>query len=212
MEQSRTVPLGNVLTGACALLVVIGSTGPWARVAFFTKDGTDGDGVVTLILGLVAGVAAVIRMFQPTARAWLHGVILISLALSGVVGIIDWVDLERVAGESEIPVEPAWGIVLTTVAGVAGAVIAAGQIFARKSTAAPAGSTAADLAGVQRGAYCKHCGRELPDDALFCPDCGTAVATVTTAAVPPASPTRRAASPAVLAPPPRRNAGPPPPP
>jgi hypothetical protein len=45
----------SLVSGVSVLMVVIGAFLPWVKLGLLSASGTDGDGVITLILGLVAG-------------------------------------------------------------------------------------------------------------------------------------------------------------
>jgi hypothetical protein len=46
----------RICAGAAFAVVVVGSIGPWATLGVFSKAGTDGDGILTLIAALVVTV------------------------------------------------------------------------------------------------------------------------------------------------------------
>lgn len=60
----------QVIGGIGALIVIVGAFLPWATWGLFSVAGIEGDGVTTLILGLIAGVAVnkkkVVEIFEPT--------------------------------------------------------------------------------------------------------------------------------------------------
>src|SRR5688572_940164 len=80
-----------MLSGAAGL--VIGAFLPWASAGPFDVAGTDGDGVLTLLLGLIIGALTWTRK-APRLVA-----VLIGLAL--FIGLYDLVDVGRVAGGDE---------------------------------------------------------------------------------------------------------------
>lgn len=86
----------HAITGVGALAVVIGSFLPWATVRVFgtsvSKVGTEGDGKITLILGIAAMVALGIRKYGPA----LSGLVLL---LSSCVAVYDIADTSRRAGD-----------------------------------------------------------------------------------------------------------------
>lgn len=82
----------NILLVA-AIVIILGSVLPWASVGgFATINGTDGDGVLTLILG-VAVIVVALAFVRPRAGrgggwgAW------VALALAVVAGLIALYDL-----------------------------------------------------------------------------------------------------------------------
>jgi hypothetical protein len=119
--QDRWLPISLVL---CALLVIVGSLGPWATVVGSTISGMDGDGSLTLTFGVLAGVLAGILVWQPWRRGWILGLILLSFLLVALVGVSDWVDIGRIVDEINIDASVGWGLQLMTVAGCIGTALA----------------------------------------------------------------------------------------
>ncbi|MBA2642807.1 MAG: hypothetical protein H0U82_07775 [Actinobacteria bacterium] len=139
-------PLRLWWLGASAALMIVGSFGPWARALFISVSGTDGDGVVTLIGGIAAVIAAFLFARNPTRpRPWWP------LALGVVVGIVGvgitanvWWDLEssdssdETASEDEFfdfdtdaLVTVSWGLIMTLAASIS-LVVASGFNFLRR--------------------------------------------------------------------------------
>jgi len=101
-------------------LAVLGAALPWATAfgGVFTKAGTEGDGIVTLIVGLACGLIGALRLAGVLART--ASTVLLSLAGAGIalVGIIDLVDLQqRVADAGVQGVSAGSGLYLTILAG-----------------------------------------------------------------------------------------------
>jgi hypothetical protein len=92
--------------------VVIGSFLPWATVVTIfgniSKAGTDGDGVLTMLL---AGGAAALSLARKAPRA-----IIVMLALTAVVAVYDIADVARLGGEGEDSVDVSVGFGLWIVA------------------------------------------------------------------------------------------------
>ena len=100
-----------LLAGAVGL--VVGAFMPWATAGPFSKAGTDGDGVITLVLGALIGVTAFFGLKAPIkpARSWL---VVLMTAVAGLVAIYDTADVARVASESSlIQVEVGSGLYLS---------------------------------------------------------------------------------------------------
>jgi hypothetical protein len=100
---NRTGPIVSLIGGG---LVLLGSFLPWATVktavlsspASLSVSGTDGDGVITLVLGLViVGIGLVCLTSRP--RLWL--VSLIAGCAAALVAVIDIVDVGNRVGEIE---------------------------------------------------------------------------------------------------------------
>ncbi|MFD6860322.1 DUF2510 domain-containing protein [Rhodococcus sp. NPDC060090] len=103
--------------------IVIGSLGPWASFFAFSKSGVDGDGIITLILGVVAAVSLFLR-FSQGADVWaalrwgtpVVGVICL------VIAIVDIMNLTSVTGEffgETVGVQIGWGLWLLLISSAA---------------------------------------------------------------------------------------------
>jgi len=95
--RTKAVVLGG------AVLLLVGSVLPWAKAeatvlgqtVSSTTNGLDGDGVITLILALVA---ALVFLFVPKAKV-VGGLVLVAGALAGLVAIIDIADVSNKADD-----------------------------------------------------------------------------------------------------------------
>jgi hypothetical protein len=124
------LPLGMLV---CALLVVVGSFGPWAKTPFHTVSGFDWDGSITLIFGVIAGALAVILMLQPWRRGWVLGLLMATFGLAALVGLTDWMDVGRVIEDIGIDARVSWGLQLMTVAAGIGFTLASIQYMRRSA-------------------------------------------------------------------------------
>lgn len=100
-QDKREKPWPWVIAGSGAA-VAVGSLLPWATLttAFgnVSKNGTDGDGTITLIAGVVLAILGVaMRTNTEAALRWL---VLLGAAGVGVVAGIDFADVQRVAGNA----------------------------------------------------------------------------------------------------------------
>jgi hypothetical protein len=115
---SRTIAL--VAAGG----VVLGSIGPWGSTPFGDVAGTDGDGVITLVLGIAA---AIVVFTRPSGSRWLWAGLVLG-AFCAIIGIVDIADLSseesEFFGEKVDLVSPGWGIWLMTISSL---VLAAGS-------------------------------------------------------------------------------------
>jgi len=120
-------PLRFWWLGLSALLICVGSVGPWARVLFFTANGLDGDGWISLLAGLAAlGLFAIyLRSLQRPRPAWPLVLILVLAGLAAAVGVHDWSEIQGVVDEASQEDDPfgisstvsvGWGLVLMTIA------------------------------------------------------------------------------------------------
>lgn len=125
---------------AAAVLIGVGSLGPWAKTFDSqTMPGTEGDGVITLVAALVA--LGAVWMLAATGK-WGPAVVagLIGLGVA-VVGVFDYIDINdtsalarelsegddllralEVQANADILRNPAWGIYLVIAGGAALAV------------------------------------------------------------------------------------------
>lgn len=102
-------------TAACVAVLVIGSVGPWATAGVISVAGTDGDGVITLILALAAG-AALVRYATAGDRRALVGAAVCG-AVSAAIGVYDFVEIQSQGGEL-LSLSPGWGLYLTVISSV----------------------------------------------------------------------------------------------
>jgi hypothetical protein len=94
---------------------VVGSLMPWATIntAFgsISINGTDGDGVITLVAGIIIGILVFRKKYL--------GSLLVSAAASCVL-VYDFLNVSsNVAGESEFAsASVGWGLIVGTIAGI----------------------------------------------------------------------------------------------
>ena len=147
--------------------VFIGSFLPWVSVGIFTKNGTDGDGIITLILA-ATGVALLLfaRSQGPALLAGLAALLAVG------VGGYDAVNISNKANELnstqsliQFNVSIGSGLVLLIISGIAATV--ACLMFAN-------GLSGVGPASVRSAGHatCSECGAELDLSATSCPSCG----------------------------------------
>jgi hypothetical protein len=125
----------RVLTLAGAAMVTVGSLLPWANVTApffgtFSIAGTDGDGTLTLVAGLVVGALTLWAYAGRFSPGPIVAALVVSL-VSGVVAIVDMADVSGLAGEaSEDDVSVAvsigiglWLVLLGAVAATGGCIL-----------------------------------------------------------------------------------------
>lgn len=140
-----------LITAVAAVLVVIGSLGPWARVSTEAYVGTGAgevtvrgiavDGVITLVLGALATGLLAWRLARPQLPGYVLAVALVLLITSGVLATTNWMDLGNATGDfssDRLPAAPAgfirtgvgvaWGLIFTTCASWAGVAAGAYQL------------------------------------------------------------------------------------
>jgi lysylphosphatidylglycerol synthetase-like protein (DUF2156 family) len=91
-----------------AAAIVIGSLGPWATFGPFSVSGTSADGVITLILGVLA-----LALIMADRWAW---VLVAAAVIAALVGVIDTIDVS--GGNGLIDPSPGWGVILVALAGI----------------------------------------------------------------------------------------------
>lgn len=128
LTSTGAVAFGAV--GVFAMVVVaIGSALPWAKVSYSfysaSKGGLSGDGVITLIAGIIALAFFVVGMAVKARWPFIVGLIL-SIIIAGVA-LIDTVD---VAGDLTVGI----GLILCLIAGVVGIVAGIGGVAAPRRT------------------------------------------------------------------------------
>jgi hypothetical protein len=73
-----------VILAVSAVIVCLGAFMPWVKLGIISASGTDGDGVITLLLAVVAGGLILIGAGRKSST-WLSGALL--LVAGGVVAI-----------------------------------------------------------------------------------------------------------------------------
>lgn len=142
-----SAPKPLLIAAVAGVLVIIGSLGPWARVSSEAYVGADAggvtvrgiavDGVITLVLGVIATGLLGWRLARPQVPGYALAVSLVLLITSGVLAITNLLDVGNGSGDfnsANLPeaapgfirtgVGVAWGLVITTCAAWAG--VAAG--------------------------------------------------------------------------------------
>lgn len=114
--------------------VILGSFLPWAEVLGITVSGFDGDGVLTLILGLVGAGVAFMAMTRPVAR-WLLIVGAVAFVAAFLIFIVDYLDV------TDVPTASVgiglWLVAIGSIVGGVGAVM----MLRAPADAAPPAST-----------------------------------------------------------------------
>lgn len=112
--------LPNLIAALVASVgVVIGSIGPWATFLALSKGGMDGDGIITLILGVLAA-AALFGVFnlgrlsgKRTAMTWLSGFAIIAGAVGIATALVDIIDVRSRSADvfgTKVAPEVGWGL------------------------------------------------------------------------------------------------------
>lgn len=118
----------QVATALCALGLIIGSFGPWAKVWVVTTGGLDGDGKITIVLGILALVGIFSRVRQPNGRSWITYGLVAAFGIAAAVGAYDWNTVGDAIGALEdnpfaANASVGWGLQLMTISAVVGTVL-----------------------------------------------------------------------------------------
>lgn len=136
------VTSGVVVSVIGAVMICIGSLGPWAEGLGQTVPGTDMDGPYMLALALIA--LGALWVFAATGKQWPAAVTLLLGIAVAAIGVIDFADIndttelmrdlsagEDLLGALEVQAnadqlrDPAWGIYLVIAGGIVLAVASA---------------------------------------------------------------------------------------
>ena len=91
----------SLVSGLSALLVIFAAFMPWAKLGFIKASGTDGDGVITLVLGLIVGVIVLVTLQRANVLAGF------SIAAAGaLVVIIATYDIVNISNQVNDPDNP----------------------------------------------------------------------------------------------------------
>ncbi len=115
--------------------MIIGSFAPWVTMTIFIGsievNGMDGDGKITLCCGIGAVALLAVHLFAGSHPTWTAFLATAVLLLSGIIGAVDWSDLNDLlatSGEEDIDLgvlaRVGWGLQVMTIASFAGALLA----------------------------------------------------------------------------------------
>jgi hypothetical protein len=113
LTKTQRIWAGVAFAGA-----VVGSIGPWVTLGVFSKAGTDGDGVLTLIAALLGAILVLSNRGEHTARI---GVGLLGLVIVAF-GIYDIAEVSSSGIElfgEQISPSVGWGLWAVTLSGAA---------------------------------------------------------------------------------------------
>lgn len=120
---------------AAAVLVIVGSLGPWVSMVapYFgslTMSGTDGDGKLSLGCGLAASVLLGFLVTSHRSGVWLGLLAAIAFGIAAAIGIYDWQNLsEAVGADDEVAVfaRVGWGLQAMTLGAITGTILSITQ-------------------------------------------------------------------------------------
>jgi MYXO-CTERM domain-containing protein len=126
MDRSPVWRLPHVF-GLCLVgLAVLAAFLPWveasAGIFSVSKNGIEGDGIITLVAALVVGAVILGSAYQAIDDRTTAAAAMTGGGLIAGIGIYDWINVENKAGEIEsslVSVSAGVGLVLTVVAGLA---------------------------------------------------------------------------------------------
>lgn len=149
VTSNRAVPLLWAIVGT-AVVTIVAAFLPWVTFGDATKMGTGGDGVFTLILGIVAGGVAVAANLVKTPKQNLAFIAAVATIVVGVlvtlVAIVDILDVQSrnsdrgaLAEALDMQYSVAVGLWLTLIGGLALMVLGVlATLASRKRSNAPA--------------------------------------------------------------------------
>jgi hypothetical protein len=130
-KRLNSVSIISILgLGAAGILALLGAILPWAQAPFgISKAGVEGDGILTLLAGMLLITIAVVRFAKPAISAWAWTAICGGFLLAGfilVTAVIDINSVQDAAKNAEGLIRVGSGLYLTALAGglgMAGAVV-----------------------------------------------------------------------------------------
>lgn len=132
-SSPTTIPLtSGYVAIAAALLVVIGSLGPWISitapfVGSLSINGTDGDGKISLCCGVIAMAVLAFLVTSNQTSMWMGLLAAVALGIAAAVGIHDWQNVgDKIAKTTDedfdVFVRVGWGLQAMTVGAIVGAI------------------------------------------------------------------------------------------
>jgi len=167
MELNRKTA-GVVMALFGALFTVIGSILPWAKVESMfgsvSKAGIDGDGKITLVIGIVGLMMAVWAGFSDHRSLTIA---VLGIGLAGAIVAISAIDLNNA---SRILAEASNKYAIASVGAGLYLVLAGGLVYG-------IGISIGELGSFKRPGWlfsmtCPNCFEDIPSDSLVCPNCG----------------------------------------
>jgi hypothetical protein len=158
-----------------AVVLAIGSFGPWAQVTIFgitaTKNGISGDGVITLILAIIAAALLALCIRQPS-----KGLAIATILVGVIAAATSLYDLITISNAYSGIVSPGWGLYLAAIGSVALVIFSVLALRVARSWARGADPVAgASLHMLEECLTCGHQWEPLPSNgnrARGCPRCG----------------------------------------
>jgi hypothetical protein len=111
-----------IWAGISAGMMLIGAIGPWATAfGVFSVAGTDGDGVIVLIAGLVIGAMLFLRYLR-RAGTWTLVFAVLAAVVGAATSIYDMADIQNAISNSHGLVSIGWGLWIDCIASVSAVV------------------------------------------------------------------------------------------
>lgn len=100
----------------------VGSFMPWASAGFFTVNGTDGDGAITLVTAAIAAACYGYHVQERSTRRGFRVAALVFALITAFVYVYDFAEISSLVDESDfITVSPGAGIIIGSAGSVAAA-------------------------------------------------------------------------------------------
>lgn len=118
-------PILRALAGASIGGLIVGSLGPWVSFGLGSVSGTSGDGKLTLVIGIVAGLL-LIPLFSGTFRRGLAIVAGLILGGAAIIGIYDWSHISALTGDEMTTffnIGIGWGLQMTVLSAILGVIV-----------------------------------------------------------------------------------------
>lgn len=125
MDFHSKTALASLVGTFAGLLVLIGSAGPWAKVWFITVSGLDGDGMLTVFIGLLAGILLTYRAVRANSSRWPAIIGLVAFTACFAIGLYDQNNIQGLIDQSEaesnlVVAQVGWGLYLVIIGSIIG--------------------------------------------------------------------------------------------
>jgi hypothetical protein len=113
----------------------VGSFLPWASAGIFTVNGTDGDGVMTLIASAIAGGCYGYHIQDRASRKGVRIAALVLMVITALIYVVDFADISTMVDNDFITVSPGIGLILGTIGSIAAVIALIVEMAKRRPSA-----------------------------------------------------------------------------